>query len=167
MAKVTAPLMSMDASGQIGKALVFQKGGTVRQYVVPSNPQTVAQMAVRNKLGDLQRALKTLGAILRGEFKSKFGARWNSMIVGELMKNNAALLTTYTTTFTAFTAPEKTAWDTADTSVPVALAAGLPLYAAAKAAKAIALVLGVTLTLTDPTNANAVTVGGEWIDSTP
>lgn len=163
MAKVTAPLMSMDASGQIGKALVFQKGGQVRQYVVPANPKTTAQMAVRNKLGDIQRALKKLGSKLRGELKSGFGARWNSMIVGELMKNDAALLTSYTTTFTAFTTQEKTDWDTADTSTPVALLAGLPLYACAKAAKAIALVQGVTLTLTDPSNSNSSTVGGEWV----
>lgn len=163
MAKATAPLMSMDASGQIGKALVFQKGGKVRQYVVPANPKTSAQMAVRNKLGDIQRSLKKLGTVLRAEFKSGFGANWNSLIVGELMKNNAALLTTYTTEFNAFTAQQKTDWDTADTSTPVALAGGLPLYAAAKAAKAIALVSGVTLTLSDPSAGNSATVGAEWV----
>lgn len=162
MAKVTAPLMSMDASGQLGKALVFQKGGKVRQYVIPANPRTDGQKAVRNKLGDIQRALKKLGAVLRAELKSGFGARWNSDIVGELMKNNAALLTGYTSTFTGFSSPEKGEWDTADTSSPVLLEAGLPLYACAKAIKAIALVRGVTVTLTDPTNANATTVGGEW-----
>lgn len=167
MAKVTAPLMSMDASGQIGKALVFQKGGQVRQYVVPANPQTTAQMTVRNKLGDIQRALKNLGAVLRAELKSGFGARWNSDIVGELMKNNAALLTTYSTTYTAFAAGNKTAWDNADTSTPVALAAGLPLFAAAKAIKAIALVRGVTVSLTDPIETNSATVGAEWTDNTP
>lgn len=122
---------------------------------------------MRNKLGDLQRALKKLGAVLRGELKSKFGARWNSLIVGELMKNNAALLTTYTATFGAFTAPEKAAWDTADTSTPVLLVVGLPLYVCAKAIKAIALVQGVTVALTDPTNANSAVVGAEWIDNTP
>lgn len=163
MAKVTAPLMSMDASGQIGKALVFQKGGQVRQYVVPANPQTTSQMTVRNKLGDIQRALKKLGAVLRAELKSGFGARWNSMIVGELMKNDAALLTSYQTTWTAYTTQEKTDWGTADTSVPVALIDGFPLYACAKAVKAIAMVQGVTLSLTDPTNANSSTVGGEWV----
>lgn len=163
MAKVTAPLMSMDASGQLNQTLVFQKGGKVRIWVRPANPQTVNQMAVRNKLGDLQRALKTLGLKLRGEMKSQFGYRWNSMIIGELLANNAALLTTYETEFAAFTAGEKTAWDTADTSTPVALTPGVPLYACAKAAKAIALVLGATLTLTQPTNANAATVGAEWV----
>ncbi|RIK31149.1 MAG: hypothetical protein DCC56_02880 [Anaerolineae bacterium] len=162
MAKATAPLMSMDASGQIGKALVFQKGGNVRQYVVPANPKTVSQMAVRNKLGDLQRSLKKLGTVLRAELKSGFGARWNSQIVGELMKNDAALLTSYTATFNSFTSQEKTDWDTADTSSPVALTAGVPLYACAKAIKAIALVAGVTVTLADPTNANSSTVGGQW-----
>jgi len=165
MAKATAPLMSMDASGQIGKTLVFQKGGTVRRYVVPANPNTTAQRTVRDKLGDIQRALKTLGAVLRTELKSGFGARWNSMIVGELTKNDGALLATYTAEFNAFTSQQKTDWDTADTSVPVLLAAGLPLYAAAKAAKAIALVQGVVLTLSAPSASNSVTVGAEWVAS--
>jgi len=167
MAKVNGPLMSMEASGQIGKALVFQKGGTVRQYVVPANPQSTAQMLVRNKLGDIQRSLKTLGAVLRGELKSGFGARWNSMIVGELMKNGAALLTTYITEWNAFTTQQKTDWGTADLAVPVELIDGQALYACAKAAKAIALVMGVTLTLTDPVAGNSTTVGAEWIDNTP
>lgn len=167
MAKVTAPLMSMDASGTINKTIVYLKGGKARIWVKPANPNTVAQQGVRNKLGDIQRSLKMLGAVLRAELKSKFGARWNSDIVGYLTKNNAALLTTYTTEFTAFAAGNKTAWDTADTSVPKALAAGLPLYAAAKAIKAIALVRGVSVTLTDPTETNSATVGAEWVDNVP
>lgn len=167
MAKVTAPLMSMDASGQLGKALVFQKGGKVRQYVVPANPRTDGQKAVRKKLGDIQRSLKKLGLVLRTELKSQFGARWNSDIVGELLKNNGALLTSYTSTFTGYTIQEKADWAMADTSTPVLLADGLALYACAKAIKAIALVRGVTVTLTDPSNNNSAAVGAEWIDDAP
>lgn len=51
MAKVKGPLMSMRASGQLGKTLVFSrwKGEpTVRQHVVPANPNTGGQQAVRN-----------------------------------------------------------------------------------------------------------------------
>lgn len=46
MAKVTAPLFSFTASGQLAKALVFfpWKGiKAVRSYVVPTNPSTDAQ----------------------------------------------------------------------------------------------------------------------------
>jgi len=50
MAKVTGPLMSMDARGKIADSLVFigWKGiQTVRQFIIPANPDTDKQKAVR------------------------------------------------------------------------------------------------------------------------
>jgi len=50
VAKLKAPLLSLGASGQIAKSLVFfpWKGlDVVREYVVPSNPKTDAQNAQR------------------------------------------------------------------------------------------------------------------------
>jgi hypothetical protein len=55
MAKLNAPLLSFGASGQIGKSLVFfpWKGLNVaRQYVVPTNPNTVPQQDQRGYLRD-------------------------------------------------------------------------------------------------------------------
>lgn len=51
MAKLTAPLLSFDARGAIGKTLVFLgwKGiKTVRQFVIPANPNTVLQQTQRS-----------------------------------------------------------------------------------------------------------------------
>ncbi|MGB9662525.1 MAG: hypothetical protein ACPL5F_11020 [Moorellaceae bacterium] len=51
MAKVTAPLMSLDASGSVGKTLVFAKWKGVnyaRKYFVPANPDTANQGRIRN-----------------------------------------------------------------------------------------------------------------------
>lgn len=53
MAKLKAPLLSLGASQQIGKTLVFfaWKGlNVVREYVVPSNPQTTGQTTQRGYL---------------------------------------------------------------------------------------------------------------------
>ena len=50
MAKLKAPLLSLGAAGAIGKSLVFfgWKGlDVVREYVVPSNPKSDAQIAQR------------------------------------------------------------------------------------------------------------------------
>lgn len=50
MAKLKAPLLSLGASGAIGKAIVYfpWKGlDCAREYVVPSNPKTAAQLAHR------------------------------------------------------------------------------------------------------------------------
>lgn len=51
MSNVKAPLLSFDAGGQIAKSLVFAKWKGrpyVRQYVIPSNPNSAAQQLTRN-----------------------------------------------------------------------------------------------------------------------
>lgn len=55
MAKVKLPLISLEARGAIGKAIVYfpWKGiNAVREYVIPANPQTTAQMIQRGYLTD-------------------------------------------------------------------------------------------------------------------
>jgi len=59
MAKVTGPLMSMDARGKIGDALVFigWKGvKDVRMWLKPANPKLPDQGDIRLVLGGLGRA---------------------------------------------------------------------------------------------------------------
>ena len=163
MAKVINPLLSGSASGQLGHMMTFDKRGFVRQYVTPSNPKTVDQMAVRNTMGDLQRALKLLGATLRAELKAQFGYRWNSVIIGELMANGNASLTAYTAEFTAFTSPQKAEWAGEISTAPVTLTNGVPFYACASAIYDIGVRLGATISLTQPAAANATTVGDEWV----
>jgi hypothetical protein len=61
MAKVSAPLLSMDARNKIGDALVFigWKGlKTVRMWLKPAQPRTGKQGDVRLILGGLGRACK-------------------------------------------------------------------------------------------------------------
>jgi hypothetical protein len=63
MAKTTAPLMGFGAQGQLGKSIVHAswKGRTyTRRYVVPANPQTSAQMAVRNVFRFLSNTWKVI-----------------------------------------------------------------------------------------------------------
>ncbi len=55
MAKLKGPLMSLGASGQLAKTLVFfgWKGlDVVREYVVPSNPKTAPQTTQRSYITD-------------------------------------------------------------------------------------------------------------------
>lgn len=161
MAKVIMPLMSGNASGKMG-GMVFQKNNVVRNLVIPANPQTTDQMAQRNLLKDIQAELKVLGTKLRGELKSGFGARWNSMIIGELLATDHAVLDTLAAEYTAFIAGDKTAWTGVDGVTPVVRQKGELLYIVASATKDIAIRLGVVLTLTTPSNANSATVGPEW-----
>lgn len=68
MAKLKAPLMSLGASGSLGEALVFfpWKGiHCVRTHVVPTNPNTAAQITQRGHmttLVDFIHAAQTLAA---------------------------------------------------------------------------------------------------------
>lgn len=60
MAKLKAPLLSLGATQQIGKALVFfgWKGlDVVREYVIPANPNTIPQQTQRGRLSDAVAAV--------------------------------------------------------------------------------------------------------------
>lgn len=61
MAKTVAPLLSFDAGGQIAKTQVYSrwKGRSyVRRYVIPANPNSPAQSAVRGAFSWLMKAWK-------------------------------------------------------------------------------------------------------------
>lgn len=47
MAKVKYPLLSGDARGALGRGVIFTRGGGVRQYFKPKNPNSLAQQAQR------------------------------------------------------------------------------------------------------------------------
>ena len=68
MAKVTGPLLSLDASGTVADVLTFSrwKGRNyVRQRVIPSNPNTPDQIAIRDLIRDASIAWKS-GATVGG-----------------------------------------------------------------------------------------------------
>ena len=80
MAKVTGPLMSMSASGTIGKALTYGtwKGiAWVREHFTPANPQSDEQVNVRYAWELLVAYWQT---------QSELGvARWNTFAEGTQM----------------------------------------------------------------------------------
>jgi len=65
MARVTGPLMSMDASGTIAGAIVFSRWKGlpyVRRHAIPSNPKSDKQVSVRAAMRFLTREWPTLTA---------------------------------------------------------------------------------------------------------
>jgi hypothetical protein len=134
MAKVTGPLMSMDASGKFGGALVFGKWKgrpTVRKLVTPSNPQTADQTAARNAvrcLGAGQRfasltaliiaAVAVLDKVALGALAPS-GQAWNGFLVKSAIGAGSLNYEAATAAYAALTAPEKAAWvAAADALVP-------------------------------------------------
>lgn len=88
MAKVTGPLMSMDASGQLGKALVFAKWkgqNYVRQYVIPMNPNTTEQANVRGIVGDASVAWKNSAVVGATTINPAYKLAYNTAAAGSGM----------------------------------------------------------------------------------
>lgn len=105
MARVTGPLMSMEASGTIGKTLTFANWvgrQYVRRWTRPSNPQTAGQMDQRNAFSVIgvgvswankclqinSSTTKTDEAAYRE--KTPSGMRWNGYIQKVLTGSGAA-----------------------------------------------------------------------------
>lgn len=99
MAKLKAPLMSLGASQQLGKALVFfgWKGlDVVREYVIPSNPRSAGQTTQRGYLtagvAELHR-IQGLGVGIWTEADQIAYALWASVVkaattwFNQVMKN--------------------------------------------------------------------------------
>ena len=105
MARVTGPLMSMEASGTIGKTLTFANWvgrQYVRRWTRPSNPQTADQMDQRNAFSvigvGVSQANKCLQVnVSTGKIdeqairdKTPSGMRWNGYIQKVLTGSGAA-----------------------------------------------------------------------------
>lgn len=98
MAKITAPLLSMGARGQLGKSMVVSKWRGIpyaRQYVVPANPRTTAQQTNRTRFALLREMYKLAPAIVRAPWDAfakgrkflgvnKFVGENNRLLNGEM-----------------------------------------------------------------------------------
>lgn len=152
MAKVTGPLFSLSASGQIGKAMVHfpWKGlSVVRQWLKPKNPENPDQGDVRLTLGGTGQATRCAGVTspFRDDAKlcASEGQTWVSELVGYIINNMMVDATAFEAEYTAYAAhAQKAQFDTdaallelADFDVPYkgtthAYVAGLQLYMLAR-----------------------------------
>ncbi len=67
MAKTTAPILSLGASGTIAKTMVYSTWRGipyVRRHLIPSNPNTTAQQATRNVFTTMSAMWKVAPALL-------------------------------------------------------------------------------------------------------
>jgi len=87
MAKVSGPLFSLDARGQVGKAIVysFWKGQNyVRQHVVPQNPQELAQINIRALISDASIAWKTNATVGAIEIDAAYKLAYDEAAAGQM-----------------------------------------------------------------------------------
>lgn len=81
MAKVTGPLMSLDASGSVAKTMTFSKWkgiNYVRQCVIPTYSNTTLQASVRDLMKQATQAWRSNatvgGVIINPAYKLAFAA---------------------------------------------------------------------------------------------
>lgn len=136
MAKVTGPLMSMDASGKFAGALVFSKWKgrpTVRQLVIPANPQSTNQTAQRNmvrvlgagqhfaQLTTQKQSTETVTDKVALTALAPAGQAWNGFLVKSAIGSGSVNYTAAAAAYAALTAGEKTAWITAAAALTPAI----------------------------------------------
>jgi len=87
MSKVTAPLLSFGASGQIAKSMVFGTWKGIpysRRYTVPSNPRSADQTLTRNSFKFLNSVYKIA--------PTNFRAAWQRYAVGKPLTDRNAFI---------------------------------------------------------------------------
>jgi hypothetical protein len=93
MAKVTGPLMSLTASGTVGKTLTFSNWNGrayVRNHVIPNNPKSALQVGVRAMFGFLAAAWAAISANDKASYDEAANAQQISAF-NEFMQNNMNL----------------------------------------------------------------------------
>ena len=120
MARVSGPLMSVDASGKFGGSMVFAKWkgrNYARQLVTPSNPKAAKQTGVRAMM-----------AFLATQWKAKVAPKWTGW--------SAAALARSISTFNAYVSENLARWQL--------FAAPTKVYPAAETANTITTTQVVT-----------------------
>lgn len=113
MAKVTGPLFSLDARNSVGKAITYSywRGiNYVRSRVVPHNPQSADQTAIRNLITDASVLWKSESSPIDSAFKAAYDTAasgqpysgFNLFIKDAVGKNDGSA---YTGTFVCPTEP--------------------------------------------------------------
>lgn len=75
MAKVTAPLFGLDARGTVGSAITYSywRGiNYVRARVVPANPKSSLQTAIRDLISAATQAWKNLDSPIDSAYKAAY-----------------------------------------------------------------------------------------------
>ena len=158
MAKVTGPLMSLDASGTVGNTTTFSKWkgrNYVRLRVTPQNPKTEDQATARTYMGAIGQALSSILTRAKDSLHvgSQFwadavsfapaGQSWISFASRTILGTNFGNIAAVVTAYTAVSSTPKGYYDTNAASAGLTtfslsygtadpIAAGAQLYGIAK-----------------------------------
>lgn len=165
MAKVTGPLHSDTASGQLGRTIVFNKNGTVRKYLVPANPMTSLQGETRQVMLNVAKAIALLDVSFIESVRAivPLAYRWSAFLIQSAVGQGLTAWNNAIAQFAALTNAEQTAWNdeatargitqyTVSYATTPAPTSGATMFALANAA----YTLGVAGSLAAPNGTNAI-----------
>lgn len=75
MVKLTLPLGSESASGQVGKSIIYQ-GTRAKIYRSPNIKKVAAQLQAQEKFQAVNRTVRSMGPFARAAMESLFGRNW-------------------------------------------------------------------------------------------
>lgn len=78
MARVNGPAFSLEASGELGRSIVFSKWKGrpyVRQFVIPMNPKSAGQQGIRSMLKFLAKAWAGLSSGIKASYGTLAASR--------------------------------------------------------------------------------------------
>lgn len=189
MAKVTGPLMSLDASGTVAKTATFSKWkgrNYVRQRVIPHNPQSPNQQLTRGFLGVLAKACFAVLTIAKDSMNHVGSAFFQAAVsaapsgqswISALQKIQHSLVATDKTTYLALSSTIRGYYDagavamglsayTTVGDVPVTYTDGFQVYELAKYAVDKLAYTGFAGGYASPTSGEITTFVGYVQDST-
>lgn len=90
MAKVQAPLLSLEAKGRIGKLVVYYGKGHARGWSTQNDPQTAPQMISRAVVGAVMGMIKLSDGFDRAWLRENFSKSWHTKFTAWLSRNGLA-----------------------------------------------------------------------------
>jgi len=171
MAKATSPLFAVEASGQIGHSIVYDRRGFVRMYARPANPKTDAQGNIRTPFRAVAAVIKVIGNTAKNDMRQKAepSYRWNAWLIAQTLGKGLATWDAAQTAFSNLDATTQDNWETAAQNAginPVAVSydnnppdhlAGRALFATASALNTNGLGPGAPATTTPSAWADYIT----------
>lgn len=90
MAKLLAPLMSLEAKGRIGKLLIYYSKTHARSWSAQNDPKTPAQLRSRAVVRSVMKMYKTCTGLDRNYLRASYSKNWHTSFTAWLTRDSLA-----------------------------------------------------------------------------
>lgn len=111
MARVSRPLLSLGATGRIGKALIYYGGGHARAWSAQRDPKTAAQLQSRAVVGEVMGMIKFAAALDRAWLRANVSKSWHVRLTAWLSRDSLFNALALYSEWSAMTQEERDSWE--------------------------------------------------------